>query len=100
MRCCPALTGCQAKQRCHASRCRAFCHTFMRGLADRVGSAELNWRCAKTCYAGGWSRPECRVMDQADPRRGEPKRPGVALLDLNLGQCRFIVDERASPVRF
>ena len=40
------------------------------------------------------------MMDQSDPDEGEPKRPGVALLDLRVGQCRFIVDERVHPVRF
>ena len=40
------------------------------------------------------------MMDEADPDEGEPKRAGVALLDLRVGQCRFIVDEQASPVRF
>ena len=40
------------------------------------------------------------MMDEADPDKGEPKRAGVALLDLRVGQCRFIVDERVHPVRF
>jgi hypothetical protein len=39
-------------------------------------------------------------MDEAEPDEGEPKRPGVSLLDLRLGQCGFNVDERVHPVRF
>ena len=46
----------------------------------------------------GWIRPA--LPPQADPDGGEPKRAGVSLLELRPGQCRFIVDERASPVRF
>ena len=39
-------------------------------------------------------------MDEAEPDGGEPKQPGVPLLELRLGQCRFIVDERVHPARF
>ena len=39
-------------------------------------------------------------MDQTTLDGNEPKRHGVALLDLRVGQCRFIVDERVHPVRF
>ena len=39
-------------------------------------------------------------MDQTALDGNEPKRHGVGLLDLRLGQCRFIVDEQVHPVRF
>ena len=39
-------------------------------------------------------------MDEAGPDADEPNQPGVSLLELRLGQCRFIVDERVHPARF
>ena len=39
-------------------------------------------------------------MTEERPDRSAPKRPGVPLLELKPGQCRFIVSERVSPARF
>jgi hypothetical protein len=40
------------------------------------------------------------VTNEAEPDGRELKRAGVTLLELEPGQCCFIVDERAAPVRF